>query len=281
MNTDKNIPKIGSSATQMLEESSQLTANLEDITLNAGHKRNMSPKPRNPQIIIGQMELARILSSDATISDEVDDASLLLAEQNVSSPLTMLHQNVSSVFENAQIKPPTALQELKKHRGLIDKLSELSTSSGSSQATGPTAVKRSSEIDQEDTADNLSQADALAFISGSCAKQNVDGAKPTAEQSIHPAKDQSPKKPNQNVKASAVPDENNGAEGVQVKNDHNSSTVAGKDNMKTGAGTNSPSVNENKCNKTKQVTNKPSDSQVKSVCRKIFGVSNGDTKVES
>ena len=96
MSTDKNIPKNGSSATQMWEESSQL-------------------KPRNPQVIIRQMDLARILSGDATISDdEVDDASLLLAEQNMSSAPTMLHQNVSSVFENAQVKLPTALEQLQK-----------------------------------------------------------------------------------------------------------------------------------------------------------------------
>ena len=60
----------------------------------------MSPKPRNPQVIIGQMDLARILSSDAISDDEVDDASLLLAEQNMSSPPTKLHQNVSSIFQN-------------------------------------------------------------------------------------------------------------------------------------------------------------------------------------
>ena len=97
-NTDNNIPKIGSSAAQIFNEPSQLRAEMEDITLNAEHKRAMPSKPKNPQVIVGQMHLASTLSSDAINSDdEVDDASLLLAEQNMSSLLTKLHQNVSSL----------------------------------------------------------------------------------------------------------------------------------------------------------------------------------------
>ena len=86
MKTDKNIVRNASSATPILDESSQLRTNLEGKTLKSEDKRPMSPKPRNPQVITGQMDLARILSGDAPISDdEVDDASLLLSEENMSS----------------------------------------------------------------------------------------------------------------------------------------------------------------------------------------------------
>ena len=92
-------------------EPSQLTDDLGNITLNAEHKMPMQSKPRNPQVIVGQMHLASILSSNVDNSDdEVDDASLLLAEQNMSSLLTKLHQNVSSIFENVEMRPPTALE---------------------------------------------------------------------------------------------------------------------------------------------------------------------------
>ena len=166
MKTDKNIVRNASSATPILEESSQLRTNLEGKTLKSQDKRPMSPKPRNPQIIIGQMDLARILSSDGPISDdEVDDASLL-AEQNMSSPLTKLHQNVSSIFENVQMMPPTALEELEKHRGMIAMSTEPSTSTGCTQGPSCSTVKRNLGIEQEDMGDKLSHADALSFVSG-------------------------------------------------------------------------------------------------------------------
>ena len=79
----------------------------------------MQSKPRNPQVIVRQMPAASICSADVdNCDDEVDNASLLLAEQNMSSPLTKLHQNVSCIFENMQMRPPTALEELKKCRGV-------------------------------------------------------------------------------------------------------------------------------------------------------------------
>ena len=247
MSTDKNILKNGSPATQMWEESSQLTKNWEGITLKSVHKSAMSPKPRNPQVIIRQMDLARILSGDAPISDdEVDDASLLLAEQNMSSAPTMLHQNVCSVFENAQVKPPTALEELQKHGGLIDMLPQPSTSSGSPKATAPTPVKRIPEVDHEGT---------LAFVSSSKARWNVHDVKPTAQQSTNPGSGQSPEMPKQKLNGSAVSEENDGAEivseGVQEEKYLNSSSAAVKDNMQTQAGNNSINQNGSKCDENK------------------------------
>ena len=270
MSTDKNIPKNGSSATQMQEESSQLTKNWEGITMKSVHKSAMSLKPRNPQVIIRQMDLARILSGDIPISDdEVDDASLLLVEQNMSSAPTMLHQNVSSVFENAQVKPPTAPEELQKQGGLIDMLPQPSTSSGSPKATAPTPVKRIPEIGHEGT---------LAFVSSSKARQNVHDAKPTAQQSTNPRSDQSPEMSKQKLNGSALSEENDGAEivseGVQEEKYLDSSSANVKDNMQTQAGNNSINQNGSKCDGKKQITNSPRDKQVKSVHRKIFDESN-------
>ena len=170
-------------------EPSQLTDELEDITLNAEHKMPMPSKPKNPQVIVGQMPVASILSADAINSDgEVDDTSLLLAEQNMSSPLTKLHQNVSSIFENMQMKPPTALEELEKCRGMIAMSTEPSTSTGCTQGPSHSAVKTSSGIELEDTGDNLSHADALAFISGPAVMQNAHHPNPNGEQSINTEK---------------------------------------------------------------------------------------------
>ena len=56
MKTDENIVRNASSGTPILEESSQLGTNLEGKTLKSHDKRPMSPKPRNPQVIIGQMD---------------------------------------------------------------------------------------------------------------------------------------------------------------------------------------------------------------------------------
>ena len=189
MKTDKNIVRNASSATPILEESSQMETNLEGKTLKSQDKRPMSPKPRNPQVIIGQMYLARILSGDGPISDdEVDDASLLLAEQNMSSPLIKLHQNVSSIFENVQIMPPTALEELKKHRGMIAMSMEPSTSTGCTQGPSHSTVKRNLGIEQEDMGDKLSHADALSFVSGPGVIQNHHDPNPNGEQSRNPEK---------------------------------------------------------------------------------------------
>ena len=270
MSTDKNIPKNGSSATQMQEESSQWTKNLEGTKLKSVHKSTMSPKPRNLQVIVRQADLARILSGDAPISDdEVDDASLLLAEQNMLSAPTMLHQNVSSVFENAQVKPPTALEELQKQGQLIDMLPQPRTSSSSPKATAPTPVKRIPEIGHEST---------LAFVSSSKARQNVQDAKPTAQQSTNPGSGQSPEMSKQKLNGSAVSQENDGAEivseGVQKEKYLDSSSTAVKDNMQTQASNNSINHNGSKCYGKKQITNSPRDKQVTSVCRKIFDESN-------
>ena len=189
MKTDKNIPRNASSVTPILEESSELRTNLEGKTLKSQDKRSMSPKPRNPQVIIGQMDLARILSSDGPISDdEVDDASLLPAEQNMSSPLTKLHQNVSSIFENVQMMPPTALEELKKHRGMIAMTTELSTSTSCTQGPSHSTVKRNLGIEQENTGEKLSYADALSFVSGPDVIQNHHDPNPNGEQSRNPEK---------------------------------------------------------------------------------------------
>ena len=163
MKTDKNIARNASSATPILDESSQLRTNLEGKMLKSEDKRPMSPKPRNPQVIIGQMDLARKLSGDAPISDDEVDASLLLAEQNMSSPLTKLHQNVSSIFENVQMMPPTALEELEKHRGMIAMSMEPSTSTGCTQGPSRSTVKTNLGIEQEDMGDKLSHADAPSF----------------------------------------------------------------------------------------------------------------------
>ena len=172
------------------------------------------------------MDLARILSGDAPISDDEVDASFLLAEQNMSSAPTMLHQNVSSVFENAQVKPPPALEELQKQGGLIDMLPQPSTSSGSPKATAPTPVKRIPEMGHEGT---------LAFVSSSKARQNVHDAKPTAQQSTNPGSGQCPEMSKQKLNGSAVSEENDGAEivseGVQEEKYLNSSSAAVKDNM--------------------------------------------------
>ena len=129
-NKDNNFPKNGSSVAPICGEPSQLAGELGDIILNAEQKKPMQSKPRNPHVIVGQMPVASILSADVDNSDdEVDDDSLL-AEQNMSFPLTKLHQNVSSIFENVQMRPPTALEELKKHRGMIAMSTEPSTSTG-------------------------------------------------------------------------------------------------------------------------------------------------------
>ena len=53
MKTDKNIARNASSATPILDESSQLRTNLEGKTLKSEDKRPMSPEPGNPQVIIG------------------------------------------------------------------------------------------------------------------------------------------------------------------------------------------------------------------------------------
>ena len=161
---------------------------------------------------------------------------------------------------------------------MIDILTELSTSSGSSQVTSHTAVKTSSQMGQDGTGDNLSHADALVFVSGSPETQNVDGVKPAPGQSIYPEKDESPEMPKQTVNASAVSDKNNGTEGVQLKTDHNSSSVAVKDNMEIDISTNCINENDDKCDKIKQVTNKPTHTQMKSVHRKLFGNLNSDAK---
>ena len=191
-NKDNNFPKNGSSAAPICGESSQLTDELGDITLNAEHKMPMQSKPRNPQVIVGQMPVASILSADVDNSDdEVDDASLLLAEQNMSSPLTKLPQNVSSIFENVQMRPPTALEELEKHRGMIAMSTELSTSTGCTQGPSCSAVKTNLGIEQEGMGDNLSHADALAFVSGPDVMQNAHDPNPNGEQSINAEKNES------------------------------------------------------------------------------------------
>ena len=174
------------------DEPSQLTHELGDITLNAEHKMPMQSKPRNPQVIVGQMSVASILSADVNNSDdEVDDASLLLAEQNMSSPLTKLHPNVSSIFENVQMRPPTALEELKKHRDMIAMLTELNTSTGCTQGPSCSTVKTNLEIVQEGTGDNLSHADAVAFVSAPDVMQNAHNPNPNGEQSINAEKNES------------------------------------------------------------------------------------------
>ena len=82
------------------------------------------------------MHLASILSGDVDNSDdEVDDTSFLLAEQNMSSLLTKLHQNVSSIFENMEMRPPTAVEELEKCRCMNAMSTEPSTSTGCTQGT--------------------------------------------------------------------------------------------------------------------------------------------------
>ena len=108
----------------------------------------------------------------------------------MSSPLTKLHQNVSSIFENVQMRPPTALEELKKHRGMIAMSMELSTSTGCTQGPSRSTVKTNLGIEQEDTGDKLCHADALAFVSGPDVMQNDHDPNPNGEQSRNPEKNE-------------------------------------------------------------------------------------------
>ena len=240
----------------------------------------MSPKPRNPQVIIGQMDLARILSGDAPISDdEVDDASLLLAEQNMSSPLTKLHQNVSSIFENVQMMPPTALEELKKHRGMIAMSTELSTSTGCTQGPSCSTVKTNLGIEQEDTGDKLSHADALAFVSGPDVIQNDHDPNPNGEQSRNPEKNESLQETKQKGDGSSVSNKSNETEGIQAQMDPNCHNVDDKGNILQYVSSTTTTDNGNGKTRSKEVTKKPTQMQLKSVCRKIFGASHEDPKI--
>ena len=189
------------------------------------------------------------------------------------------------VFENAQVKPPAALEELQKCRWLTDMSPWLSTSPCSPQATATTPIKTIPEIELQGAEDNLSYPDTLAFVSGSDKRPNVDDAKPTAQQSTHPGLGQSPEMPKQKLNASAVSEENDGvegvSEGVQEEKYPNSSSVDAKDNMQTHAGNNSVNQNGSKCDENRQITNIHRDRQVKSVHRKIFGNSKEDANGKS
>ena len=279
-NKDNKSPKNGSSAAPICHEPSQLTDDLGNITLNAEHKMPMQSKPRNPQVIVGQMHLASILSGDVDNSDdEVDDTSLLLAEQNMSSPLTKLHQNVSSIFENMEMRPPTALEELEKHRCMNAMSTEPSTSTGCTQGPLCSAVKTNLGIEQEDTGNNLSHADALAFISGSDLMQNSHDPNPNGEQSINAGKNGSLQETQQKVGGSGVSNKSNGTEGIQAEMDPNCYNVDDKGNITQYASSTTTTDNENGRSKSKEVTKKPTQMQLKSVCRKIFSSSHGDAKI--
>ena len=226
------------------------------------------------------MDLARILSSDAPISDdEVDDASLLLPEQNMSSPLTKLHQNVSSIFENMQMRPPTALEELEKHRGMIAMSTELSTSTGCTQGPSCSAVKTNLGIEQEGMGDNLSHADALAFVSGPDVMQNAHDPNPNGEQSRNPEKNESLQETKQKGDGSSVSNKSNETEGIQAEMDPNCYNVDDKGNILQYASSTTTTDNENGKTRSKEVTKEPTQMQLKSVCRKIFGASHEDAKI--
>ena len=77
-----------------------------------------------------------------------------------------------SIFENLQMRPPTALEELKKHRGMIAMSMELSTNTGCTQGLSHSTVKTNLGIEQKDMGEKLSHADALAFVSGPDVMQN-------------------------------------------------------------------------------------------------------------
>ena len=204
-NKDNNFPKNGSSAAPTYGEPSQLTDELGVITLNAEHKMTMQLKLRNLQVIVGQMPVASIHSADVENSDdEVDDALLLLAEQNMSSPLTKLLQNVSSIFENVQIMPPTALEELEKCRGMIAMSTEPSTNTGCTQGPSHSAVKTNLGIEQEGTGNNLSHANVLAFVSGPDVMQIAHVPNANGEQPINAEKNESLQETKQKVDGSSV-----------------------------------------------------------------------------
>ena len=240
----------------------------------------MSTKPRNPQVIIGQMDIARILGGDGPISDdEVDDASLLLAEQNMSSPLTKLHQIVSSIFENVQMMSPTALEELEKHRGMIAMSTELSTSTGCTQGPSHSTVKRNLGIEQEDTGDKLSHADALSFVSGPDVIQNHHDPNPNGEQSRNPEKNESLQETKHKGDGSSVSNKSNETEGIQAQMDPNCHNVDDKGNILQITSSKNTTDNGNGKTRSKEVTKKLTQMQLKSVCRKIFSASHEDANI--
>ena len=119
------------------------------------------------------------------------------------------------------MKPPTALEELEKHRGMIAMSTEPSTSAGSTQGTSHSAVKTTLGIEQEDTGDKLSHADALAFVSGPDAMQNAHHPNPSAKQSINAEENESPQVTKQKRNGSGVSEKSNATEGVSVQTDPN------------------------------------------------------------
>ena len=78
---------------------------------------------------------------------------------------------------------------------------------------------------------------------------------------------------------SGVSNKSNGTEGVQVEMDPNCYNVGDKGNITEYASSTTTTDNENRRSKSKEVTKKPTQMQLKSVCRKIFSSSHGDAKI--
>ena len=71
----------------------------------------------------------------------------------------------------------------------------------------------------------------------------------------------------------------NGTEGVQAEMDPNCYNFDDKGNITQYASNTTTTDNENGRSKSKEVTKKPTQMQVKSVCRKIFSYSHEDAKI--
>ena len=248
------------------------------MTLNAEQKMPMQSKPRNPQVIVGQIPVASSPGGDVDNSDdEVDNASLLLAEQNMSSPPTKLH--VSSIFENMQMRPPTALEELEKCRGMNAMSTEPSTSTGCMEGPSHSIVKTNLGIEQVGMGDNLSHADALAFVSGSDVMENPHDPNADGEQSINAEKNESVQETKQKRDGSGVSNKSNARECIQAEMDPNCYNADDKGNILQYVGSTTISDNENGKSRSKEVKKKPTQNLLKSLHRKIFSASHEDAKI--
>ena len=123
---------------------------------------------------------------------------------------------------------------------------------------------------------NLSHADALAFVSGPDVIQNDHDQNLNGEQSRNPEKNESLQETKQKGDGSSVSNKTNETEGIQAEMDPNCYNVHDKGNILQYASGTTTTDNGNGKMRSKEVTKEPTQMQLKSVSRKIFGASHED-----
>ena len=156
---------------------------------------------------------------------------------------------------------------------------ELSTSTGCTQGPSRSTVKRNLGIEQEDMGDKLSHADALSFVSGPDVIQNHHDPNPNGEQSRNPEKNESLQETKHKGDGSSVSNKSNETEGIQAQMDPNCHNVDDKGNILQYASSTTTTDNGNGKTRSKEVTKKPTQMQLKSVHRKIFSASHEDANI--